>query len=250
MTTVRAVIAEDEPVLREELAELLVSVWPELKIVAQAADGVAAVDAVEQFAPAVLFLDIQMPRMSGLEVARQVGGRCHIVFLTAYDQYAVEAFEQGAIDYVLKPVTAKRLMTSVTRLQQRMSNAPSDLGALLARLEAAAGAGRQYLRWIKASRGNAVRLITVEEILFFKADSKYTLVVTADGESVIRTTIKELANELNPNMFWQVHRSAVVNVNAIESVVHVISGGTRVRLKNHKEVLPVSEPYQHLFRSM
>ncbi|MEO8385010.1 MAG: LytTR family DNA-binding domain-containing protein [Betaproteobacteria bacterium] len=250
MATVRAVIAEDEPVLREELAELLVSVWPTLEIVAQAADGIAAVAAVEQFSPAVLFLDIQMPRMTGLEVARQVGSRCHIVFLTAYDQYAVEAFEQGAIDYVLKPVTAKRLMTSMTRLQQRLSNAPSDLGALLARLEAAAGVGRQYLRWIKASRGNAVRLITVEEILYFKADAKYTLVMTADGESLIRTTIKELASELNPNMFWQVHRSAVVNVNAIESVVHEISGATRVRLKNHKEVLPVSEPYQHLFRSM
>ncbi len=250
MATVRAVIAEDEPVLREELAELLVSIWPGLEIVAQATDGVAAVAAVEQFAPAVLFLDIQMPRMSGLDVARQVGSRCHIVFLTAYDQYAVEAFEQGAIDYVLKPVTAKRLITSVTRLQQRLSNAPNDLDAILARLEAAAETGRQYLRWIKASRGNAVRLITVEEILYFKADAKYTVVMTADGESVIRTTIKELASELNPNMFWQIHRSAVVNVNAIESVVHEISGGTRVRLKNHKEVLPVSEPYQHLFRSM
>jgi DNA-binding LytR/AlgR family response regulator len=250
MPSVRAVIAEDEPVLREELAELLASLWPELEVVAKANDGVAALRALEDSRPDVMFLDIQMPGLSGLDVARQAGNRCHIAFLTAYDQYAVQAFEEGAVDYVLKPVTARRLLTSITRLKAKLAGPPQDLSRFLAQIGAGGSNARQYLRWINASRGNAVRLVTVDEIAYFRADSKYTLMVTADGESVIRKTIKELIDELDPSVFWQIHRSTVVNVSAIESVVRDIGGHVQVRLKNRKELLPVSEAYAHLFRSM
>jgi DNA-binding LytR/AlgR family response regulator len=250
MPPVRALIAEDEPVLREELAELLATLWPELEIVAKAHDGVAALRALEELKPDVMFLDIQMPGLSGVDVARQAGNRCHIAFLTAYDQYAVQAFEQGAVDYVLKPVTAGRLLMSITRLKAKLAGPPQDLSRFLAHIGAAGGNAVQYLRWINASRGDAVRIVTVDEIAYFKADSKYTLIVTAEGESLIRKTIKELADELDPSVFWQIHRSTVVNVSAIESVVRDIGGHVQVRLKNRKELLPVSEAYAHLFRSM
>jgi DNA-binding LytR/AlgR family response regulator len=250
MPSVRALIAEDEPVLREELAELLATLWPELEVVAKAHDGVAALRALEEFKPDVMFLDIQMPGLSGVDVARQAGNRCHIAFLTAYDQYAVQAFEHGAVDYVLKPVTAGRLLTSITRLKAKLAGPPQDLSRFLAQIGAAGSNARQYLRWINASRGNTVHLVTVDEIAYFKADSKYTLMVTAEGESVIRKTIKELTDELDPSVFWQIHRSTVVNVGAIESVVRDIGGHVQVRLKNRKELLPVSEAYAHLFRSM
>jgi DNA-binding LytR/AlgR family response regulator len=197
-----------------------------------------------------MFLDIQMPGLSGLDVARQAAGRCHIAFVTAYDQYAVAAFEQGAVDYVLKPFYAGRLITTISRLKEKLATPPVDLSRMLALLSANGSAGRQHLRWINASRGNAVRLITVEEIIYFKADSKYTCVFTADGESLIRKTIKELTDELDPAAFWQIHRSTLVNVNAIESVLRDIRGHVQVRLKNRKGLLPVSESYAHLFRSM
>jgi len=246
----RAIIAEDEPVLRDELAEMLGTLWPELEIVAKAADGIAALRALDEHHPDVMFLDIQMPGLSGLDVARQAGGRCHVVFVTAYDQYAVAAFEQGAVDYVLKPFYAGRLITTISRLKEKMSAPPVDLSRMLSMLSANGGAGRNHLRWINASRGNAVRLITVEEIVYFKADSKYTCVFTNDGESLIRKTIKELTDELDPASFWQIHRSTLVNVNAIDSVLRDIGGRVQVRLKNRKELLPVSETYAHLFRSM
>lgn len=245
----RALLAEDEPVLRDELAELLVRLWPELEIVAQVGDGVAALRSLDEDRFDCMFLDIQMPGLSGLDVARQAAGRCHIVFITAYDQYAVSAFDQGAIDYVLKPVTAGRLATAVSRLKERLARPPPDLSRLLAQL-GGNGAGKAHLKWINASRGNAVRLITVDEIAYFKADSKYTLVITGDGESVIRKTLKELIEELDPEAFWQIHRSTVVNVNAIDSVVRAIGGQVQVRLKNRRELLPVSETYAHRFRSM
>ncbi|HUQ28920.1 MAG TPA: LytTR family DNA-binding domain-containing protein [Usitatibacter sp.] len=249
MPSPRALIAEDEPVLREELVELLGRLWPDLEIAAQAGDGVAALSALEQARPDLMFLDIQMPGMSGLEVARQAAGRCHIVFITAYDQYAVAAFDEGAVDYVLKPVTAGRLATAVSRLKEKLAAPPRDLSRLISQLGGNNGP-RAHLRWINASRGKAVRLITVEDIAYFKADNKYTLVVTAEGESVIRKSIKELLEELDPDSFWQIHRSTVVNVNAIDSVLREINGHVQVRLKNRKELLPVSETYTHLFRSM
>ncbi len=249
MSRPSAVIAEDEVILRDELAEMLGSLWPELNLVAKVEDGVAALAALDRHAPDIVFLDIQMPRLTGLDVARQATHRCHIVFVTAYEEFAVNAFEQGAVDYVLKPFTAGRLATTVTRLKNKLSSEPADLSRVLEQLTLK-NAEKNYLRWINASRGAAVRLITVEEILYFKSDNKYTLVVTADGESLIRKTIRELTDELDPAVFWQTHRSTVVNVNAIDSVVRDIGGHPQVRLKSRKEMLPVSDQYAHRFKQM
>ena len=248
-TKITAVIAEDEAILRDELAEMLGSLWPELHLVAKVEDGVAALDAIDRHAPDIVFLDIQMPRLTGLDVARQATHRCHVVFVTAYEEFAINAFEQGAVDYVLKPFTAGRLSTTVTRLKSKLSSEPADLSRVLEKLTLR-NVEKAYLRWINASRGSAVRLITVEEILYFKSDNKYTLVVTADGESLIRKTIRELTDELDPAVFWQTHRSTVVNVNAIDSVVRDIGGHPQVRLKSRKEMLPVSDQYAHRFKQM
>jgi len=243
-----AIIAEDEPILRDELAELLGQLWPDLRVVAKVEDGVAALDAIDRFHPNIVFLDIQMPRLTGLDVARQATHRAHVVFVTAYEQYAVSAFEQGALDYVLKPFTAGRLATTISRLKAKLNTEPADLSRVLSQLTQQAN--KAYLRWINASRGSAVRLITVDEILYFRADNKYTLVATADGESLIRKTIRELTDELDPGEFWQVHRSTIVNVKAIDAVVRDISGHVQLRLKDRKDTLPVSDPYAHLFKQM
>jgi DNA-binding LytR/AlgR family response regulator len=243
----RAIIAEDEPLLREELAELLGSLWPELEIVAQTADGIATLQALETHAPDVLFLDIQMPGLSGLEVARHASGRCHIVFVTAYDQHALAAFEQGAADYVLKPANAARLATTVARLKERIGRPAPAIEGLLRELGAPP---RGFLRWINASHGQAVRVITVDDVCYFQADSKYTRVVTAEGESLIRKPIRELSQELDPSCFWQIHRATIVNVNAIAGVVRDLRGRTQVRLKKRDELLPVSDAYTQLFRQM
>ncbi len=248
-TTLKAVIAEDEPELADELREVLGRVWPELAIVGTAEDGFEALQMIEQLGPSVLFLDIQMPGMTGLEVARQVDGRCHVVFVTAYDEYAVAAFEQGAIDYVMKPFSASRIATTVARLKAKGATAPASLDGILRTL-AEGVAKKEYLRWITATQGNDLRLITVDEICYIKADSKYTLVVTPDRESLIRRPIKELADELDPQMFRQIHRSTIVNLNAVAGVTRDLAGKLRVRLKQRPETLAVSESYMHLFRSM
>ena len=245
-----AVIAEDEPLLADELADLLHTLWPQLQIVARAEDGVAALNAIETHAPDLAFLDIHMPLLTGIEVATRIGGRCQVVFITSFDQHALEAFEAGAIDYVLKPPTAARLLTTVQRLKARLHQPPPDLRRVLEGLGHQAPAARRFLQWINASRGAAVRLLTVEEILYFKSDQKFTLVVTADAEALIKKTIKELADELDPTMFWQVHRSTVVNVYAIDSVLRDDRGNLTLRLKNRAESLAVSEAYTHLFRQM
>ena len=245
----KAVIAEDEPLLRTELRESLARLWPELVVCAEAEDGVEALHAVEQHDPDVLFLDIQMPGLSGLEVARQAGRRCHVVFVTAYDTYAVAAFEQGAVDYVMKPFSAARLATTIGRLKAKAGSTPANLEGLLQSL-VKANASRGYLRWITASQGQELRLITVDEVCYFQADSKYTLVVTPTQESVIRRPIKELVQELDPAMFWQIHRGTVINVNAISGVQRDLGGQLRVRLKERRETLAVSDPYVHLFKSM
>ena len=247
MPTARAIIAEDEPLLREELAELLSSLWPELAIVAQAADGIATLQALEKQAPDILFLDINMPGLNGLEVARQASGRCHVVFVTAYDQHTLAAFEQGAADYLLKPVTTARLATTVARLKERIGRPAPALEGLLREF---GSAQRGYLRWINASQGQTVRVITVEDVCYFQADAKYTRVVTAEGESLIRKPIKELSQELDPASFWQIHRSTIVNVHAIAGVVRDLRGRTQVRLKRREELLAVSDAYTQLFRQM
>ena len=247
-----AIVAEDEPMLADELVEHLGALWPQLQVVACVVDGVAALHAVEEHAPTIAFLDIHMPRLTGLDVARQISKRCHVAFITAFDQHALEAFEAGALDYVLKPVTAARLLTTVQRLKARIEETPPDLGHLLEQIaprihRPTTGA---YLQWIKASRGAALRLITVDEIMYFRADSKYTVVATADSEALIKKSIRELAEELDPTMFWQVHRSSVVNVHAIDSVVRDSRGNMTLRLKGRSDTLPVAEQYHYLFRQM
>jgi DNA-binding LytR/AlgR family response regulator len=229
---------------------MLQVLWPELRIVARVADGVAALNAIETQQPDVAFLDIHMPLLTGIDVARQVAGRCHVAFITSYDEHAVEAFEAGAMDYILKPPTPARLATTIQRLKMRLQQPPVDLRQALRDLVERPPAAPRYLQWINASRGAAVRLITVEEIQYFKSDHKYTLVVTADTEALIKKTIKELANELDPLMFWQVHRSTLVNVHAIDSVIRDDRGNLALRLKQRAEKLQVSESYHHLFRQM
>ena len=246
----KAVIAEDEPVLRGELKEMLAKLWPELVICAEAEDGIQALQALETHAPEILFLDIQMPGMSGLEVARKASGKCHVAFVTAFDKYAVAAFEEGAVDYVMKPFSPARLATTVARLKEKLNSMPANLDGLLKALAAAQENGKEYLRWITASQGDDLRLITVEEICYFQADNKYTLVVTAEQESLIRRPIKELIDELDPNIFWQIHRGTLVNVNAIAGVTRDIGGHLRVKLKQRNETLPVSDPYVHRFKQM
>jgi DNA-binding LytR/AlgR family response regulator len=245
-----AVIAEDEPVLRAELKETLSALWPDLVITAETGDGIEALHAVERLTPDIVFLDIQMPGLNGLEVAQQANGRCHVVFVTAYDKHAVAAFEQGAVDYVMKPFSPARLATTVSRLKAKLGSAPANLDGILKALGAKRDNAKEYLRWITASQGNDVRLITVEEICYFQADNKYTLVVTADKESLIRRPIKELTDELDPSVFWQIHRSTLVNVSAIAGVNRDFKGRMRVLLKERPETLPVSEPYAHLFKQM
>jgi DNA-binding LytR/AlgR family response regulator len=248
--TPTAVLAEDEPLLADELADLLHTLWPQLHIVARVTDGVAALHAIEEHAPDLVFLDIRMPLLSGLEVARRVGAGCHIVFITSYDTHALEAFEAGAIDYVLKPPTAGRLLTTLQRVKDRLQQPAADLRDALRRIPPPTPSPRPHLQWINASRGAAVRLITVEEILYFKSDQKFTLVVTVDSESLIRKTIRELHEELDPLMFWLVHRSTIVNLHAIDSVLRDDRGNLSLRLKNRPEALPVSEAHTHLFRQM
>ena len=245
-----AVLAEDEPLLADELADMLQALWPQLRIVARVSDGVAALNAIDAHQPDVAFLDIHMPLLTGIEAARQIAGRCHVAFITSYDEHAVEAFEAGAMDYVLKPPTPARLATTIQRLKARLQQPPVDLRRALQDLVERAPGMPRYLQWINASRGAAVRLITVEEILYFKSDQKYTLVVTPDAEALIKKTIRELAAELDPTMFWQVHRSTVVNVHAIDSVIRDDRGNFALRLKQRPEKLQVSEAYHHLFRQM
>ncbi len=250
MNAPTAILAEDEPVLRAELKELLAARWPELVVAADVADGPAAVDAIAVHRPDILFLDIEMPGMNGLEVARRASGKCHVVFVTAYDRYAVAAFEQGAVDYILKPISAERLDASITRLQQRLKGPPADLTGILETLASTIAGRKEYLRWITAAHRDTLRVITVDEILYFRADNKYTLVVTQDSESLIRRALKSIAEEVDPQMFWQIHRSAVVRVTAIAGVTRDPRGHLVVRLKGRSETLPVGESYVQLFKQM
>jgi DNA-binding LytR/AlgR family response regulator len=244
-----ALIAEDETVLREELCAHLRQLWPELNIAAQAASGLEALQMLDAHRPDVMFLDIQMPGLTGLEVARQADGRCHVVFVTAYDAFAVAAFEQGAIDYVLKPYDAARIATAVRRIKQRLPETPTALDGLLREL-AAAQPPREHLRWINASLGNEIKLITVDEVCYFQSDTKYTRVMTAEGEALIRRSLKELTEQLDPAQFWQIHRSTIVNASAIAGVSRDFRGRISVKLKTRSEKLPVSEQHEHLFRQM
>jgi DNA-binding LytR/AlgR family response regulator len=247
----RAIVAEDEPVLRDQMAELLSAAWPELDIVALAENGRQALEALRMHRPDVVFLDVQMPEATGLEVARAASGRSHVVFVTAYDRYAVSAFEEGAVDYVMKPLSGARIALAVQRVKERLRMTPRRLDGLVDNLGAIERRPGGYLRWINASRGeDEVQLITIEEVRYFQSDMKYTRVVSAMREGLIRKSIKDLAQELDPGVFWQVHRATIVNLNAIESVSRDLRGRVVLRLKGTEAVLHVSQPYAHMFRQM
>jgi DNA-binding LytR/AlgR family response regulator len=262
----KALIAEDEPLLAETLAADLKSVWPELEIVARVGDGLSAVEQALALLPDVLFLDIRMPGLTGLDAAQQVADRWpadrahpEIVFVTAYDQYAVDAFEHAAFDYLLKPVERSRLERTVERLEQRLAPSaraaapPADLQRLLGEIRQAMGQGSAPsggLRVIRAAVGNAVRLIPVEEVFYFQATDKYVSVITAEGEALLRTSLKELSDQLDPERFWQIHRGTIVNVTEVRAAVRDRLGRLSVQLKSRTELLPVSRAYAERFRQM
>jgi len=246
-----AVIADDEPLLRAMLRARLARLWPELEIRHEMADGRDVDRVIEEHAPDLFFLDIHMPGGNGLEAARAIGARAHIVFVTAFDQHAVEAFERGAVDYVLKPFNDERLAVTVERLKERLERPPVSIDSLVEQLAGRLGARpADRLRWVKASVGSSVRLIPVEEILFFQSDEKYTRVVTCDSEALIRKPIKELLEELDPDKFWQVHRATIVNVDHIASVKRGLKDQAEIALKDHRETLVVSRAFTHLFKQM
>jgi DNA-binding LytR/AlgR family response regulator len=246
-----AIIADDERLMREQLRMRLNQVWPELEILDEAKNGEEAIALVESLKPDFAFLDIRMPGKTGLDAAQAIGSKSHIVFITAYDQYAVEAFERGAVDYVLKPAEPERLKLTVERLKARLSNPPADMSAMLLQLSKQIGLAKPaYLQWIQASIGQELRLIAVEEILFFQSDEKYTRVQTARVEALIRKPVRDLAEELDPSLFWQIHRSTLVNVNAIEGVTRDLRGRHLVLIKGQPDKLEVSRSFVHLFKQM
>jgi len=254
-----ALIADDEPLLRDALARQLAQAWPELEIVALARNGREAIRYFESRRPDICFLDVHMPGVSGVEAAHHIGRRAHLVFVTAYDQYAVQAFAEGVLDYLVKPVEAQRLADTVARLKERLGSAQPALNtdALLRELAAQLqrGAAPAPLRWIRAQVGQTLRLIGVDEIDYLRSDMKYTLVAWRGdagipGEAVVRTALKELVAQLDPAQFAQVHRSVVVNLRAISHVTRADNETAAIHLKGRKEVLPVSRSYLHLFRQM
>lgn len=255
-----AIIADDERLMRDLLRTRLSQVWPELQILGEAKNGDEAVQLVHELKPDLTFLDIRMPGKTGMEAARDIGDASQVVFVTAYDQYAVAAFERGAIDYVLKPPEPERLKITVERLKERLA-APQGAGtapdmsqtmsAMLSQLaEKIAAPKPKHLQWIQASIGQDLRMIPVEDILFFRSDEKYTCVQTAGFEALIRKPVRDLADELDPSLFWQIHRATLVNVNAIEGVTRDIRGRHLVLIKGRPEKLEVSRSFLHLFKQM
>jgi DNA-binding LytR/AlgR family response regulator len=261
MTAARptALIADDEPLLRDELALMLGQAWPELVVVAQARNGREAVERFEALRPDICFLDVQMPGLSGVEAARQIGGRAHLVFVTAFDQYALNAFEHGVLDYIVKPVEPARLATTVARLQQRLREA-QPAQATEALLQELAAHLRQRddaapLRWIRATVGQTLRLIAVDDVDYLRSDEKYTLIAWRGddgkpGEALISTPLKDLVAQLDGTQFARVHRSVVVNLRSISHVTRGANETADIHLKGRSEVLPVSRTFLHLFRQM
>ncbi len=250
-----AVVADDEQELRAYLRSLLSEVWPDLVICGEAANGLEALGMIEAMRPQIAFLDIRMPGLSGMEVAKKIAGLCRVVFVTAFDHYAIEAFDKEAVDYLLKPVSKERLSQTVRRLRERMASSsepPPELAGIVERVLAGLH-GKEatpFLRWIRAQQKESVRLIPVEEIDYFKAEDKYTVVVTKDGESLIRKSIRELSQELDPGCFWQIHRGAIVNVSRIDKMSRSLTGRGVLKLKGRPEILTVGRSYLHLFRQM
>ena len=252
----RAVLADDEALMRDQLRARLAELWPELEIVAEAKNGAEALQLVEEHRPEVVFLDIRMPVKTGVQAARDIArldGRVpEMVFVTAYDEYAIDAFQQGVIDYVLKPAERERLAVTVERLKKRLaepSSSPDTLQQALARLAEKLDPP-QRLKWIQASVGNQIQMIPVDEVLFFVSDEKYTRVQTEKQEALIRKPIKELIDELDPAQFWQIHRSTLINARAIAGIVRDERGRQLVAIKGRPEKLEVSRGYAHLFKGM
>ena len=247
--TPTAVIADDEPLLRAALKGALAQAWPRLQVVAEAANGAEAVHAVREHRPAFVFLDIEMPVMNGLDAARELRDQAHVVFVTAYDRYAVEAFERGAVDYVLKPVEVARLVETARRLELRLGTPAAALDELIGELARRIAPGAERLQWLQATLGGTLRLINVDDVVYFQSDTKYTRVVTRDSEALVKKTLRELASELDPRHFWQVHRGTIVNVRAIASVTADETGKREIALRDRAERLEVSRTFGHLFKS-
>jgi DNA-binding LytR/AlgR family response regulator len=245
----RVLIADDEQNLAADLQRRLMRLWPELEFVSVVHDGLAAQQALAELTPDIAFLDIRMPGMSGLDAARAAHENCRVVFVTAFDDHAVEAFEQAAVDYLLKPVSDERLACCVERLKKRGEAAPD---AVLARLQQllATPVKPQPLRWLRAQVGQMVRMVAVDEVCYFQSADKYTAVYTRDAELLLRTPLKELLVQLDPEQFWQVHRSTVVSVNQIVAAKHDLLGRVSLALKDRSETISVSRSYEHLFRQM
>lgn len=247
-----ALIAEDEAPQRQALRALLASLWPDLDIVAECGDGLAALAALDACRPRIAFLDIRMPGMNGLDVAQRAGQTAHVVFTTAYDEHAVRAFETGALDYLLKPITAERLGKTILRLRERLTGSVPDIATAIESLRQSVivPPRNAHIPWITAAVGTVIKMFPVEDILFFKSDEKCTRVVTRREEAVIRASLKELLGALDPNAFWQIHRSVIVQVRAIRQVRRTELGTMQVSIEGRSETLPVSQAFQHRFRGM
>ena len=249
-----AVIADDERLMRVQIVARLKAAWPELESVGEASNGLEAVAMVRSLEPDIVFLDISMPEMDGIQAAKAIAGEAHVVFVTAYDQHAVTAFEQGAVDYLLKPADPERVALTCQRLRERMTQKPDPMDDILDQLSQRLGAGgvksREYMRWVQASVGANLRMIPTSDILFFRAEDKYTRVQTASFEALIRKPIKDLIDELDPGEFWQIHRSTVVRIDAVEQVSRNFAGKQVVHVKGSGEKLEVSRTFNHLFKQM
>lgn len=245
----RALIADDEQHLAADLHRRLSQLWPELQIISVVHDGMAAAAALTEMQPEIAFLDIRMPGLSGLDAAKSASADCRVVFVTAFDEHAIQAFEQAAVDYLLKPVSDERLTRCVERLKQRSEVAPA---ALLNRLQQllAKPAAPAHLRWLRIQVGQTVRLLSVDEAHYFQSADKYTTLYTHDAEGLLRTPLKELIMQLDPEQFWQVHRGTVVNVRQIVSAHHDLTGRVTLTLRDRSEKITVSRSYAHLFRQM
>ncbi len=255
MTDITAIIAEDEAPLRHALRAMLGIAWPELRIVAECEDGIAAMEAIAAHRPDISFLDIRMPGVSGLDVSRAaIAAKSLVVFTTAYDEYAVRAFEAGAVDYLLKPLQSERLQRAIERIRERLRAAASETDDALEQVDALEArlrpSGARLIRWISAAVGDSVRMIGIEEVLYFQAQDKYVRVVSAGGEAIIRTPIKELLAGLDPEEFWQVHRGVVVRVSAIDRVRKDELGKSTLQLRGRDDALSVSAAFLHRFRGM
>ena len=255
MAGLEAIIADDEEQLRIYLKLKLFELWPELRICGEAENGIEALDLIESLRPAIVFLDIRMPGLSGLEVAQKIRVNCRVVFITAFDQYAIEAFENEAVDYLLKPVTDKRLAKTIKRLKKQISaisSPPVDFSQTMDRLLVALKDKQPggYLKWIKVRHGEEVRLIPIDDVCYFKAEDKYTLVRTIENESLIKKSIRQLVEELDPDQFWRIHRGSIINVSRIGKVSRSFAGRLIITLKDLPETLTVSRSYAHLFKQM